>query len=199
MMKQNIISGLLLFSISITIGPYLMRGLSQEEAMVNAQSELREAFGELRAARTPIASESEDAALGDNGDAVRSEASLAEVDILANAAARASTAHVNYYFAQFRQGNLTMTHAHGNLQGMLNILIGLFLANLAISKRQQLIISWGFIVGSWTMVGSLLLGNVFDLRWAFAGIYPGGIILILSLFALTFAVIVKGFGERAQS
>ena len=174
MMKANIISGLLLFSISIFLGPYMMRGLPGEEGQVKAQTELREAFGALAASRANTEGSAPD---------------------LARATARATQAHLSYDFAGFRRQNISFTHAHGNLQGMLNILVGLFLAKLAVSRRIQLAVSWGFIAGSWIMVGALFSGNILGLRWALSGMLPGGLILAASLVALTLLVIIKGFKD----
>ena len=187
MIKRNIISGLLLFSISITLGPYMMGTLGKEEAQVKAQTELQTAFGELRKAQAAQ-------------EETRSDAGpdLESVSAVASATARAAKAHINYYFAQFRRGNVALTHAHGNLQGMLNILVGLFLVKLAVDARIRLAISWGFVAGSWIMVGAQIAGNMLGLRWALQGMLPGGYILMLSLFALTLAVIIKGFEEAPQ-
>lgn len=182
MVKQNIIAGLLLFCVSIVLGPYMMRSLQQEEAQVAANTELREAFGALSAARKA-------------GETPANTEQTETTTSLNKATARAATAHVNYTFASFRKSHITMTHAHGNLQGMFNILVGLFLARIAISRWQLQVISWGMITGSWIMVGALMLGNMFGQRWAFQAIAPGGTVLILALFALTLAVIVRGFKE----
>jgi len=180
MMKQNIIAGLLLFCLSITLGPYMMRSLPNEESQVAARTELREAFAELRAAQ--------DALEGDN---------VEQVADIANAAARAARAHVNNEFAGFRADNIAFTHAHGNLQGMLNILIGLFLGRLAVHALARQIISWGFIAGAWVMSGSLFLGNMMGQFWALQYMIWGGGILIVSLIGLTLAVIIRGFREAS--
>jgi len=177
MMKANIISGLLLFSISIFLGPYIMRGLPSEEGQVKAQTELREAFGALAAARR---------------DAENPPEGMASIT------ARATQAHLNYDFAGFRRQNISFTHAHGNLQGMLNILVGLFLMRLAVPLRVKQIVSWGFIAGSWIMVGSLFMGNMLGIRSAMMAMFPGGIVLALSLVALTLIVIIKGFEDRPK-
>lgn len=186
MVKQNIISGLLLFCISIILGPYMMRGLATEEAQVAAQTELRDSFRALSASR---AANAENAAANTSTD----------IPALDAATARAVQAHLNYYFAGFRKNHIKMTHTHGNLQGMLNILVGLFLARIALTHWQMQVISWGMIAGSWIMVGSLMLGNMFGQRWAFQAVAPGGTVLILALFALTAAIIFKGFKTEEQN
>jgi hypothetical protein len=176
MEKRNIIAGLLLLCITVLIGPYMMRGLHQEQEQVAAMVELQEAFGQLQAAGEAASeAEPDSEALGD----------------FAAAASRALRAHVNYGFAQNRGDNLAMTHAHGNLLGMLNILDGLFLGGLATGRLVRHSVSWGLIIGSWLMVGSLLVGNLW---WppALKGIIWGGTVLILAIYALTLAVLARG-------
>jgi hypothetical protein len=186
MEKRNIIAGLLLLSVAILLGPYMMRGLHQEQEQVAAQTELREAFAELKSAQESVGEPAAGAA--PSGKALAA---------FASASRRATRAHVNYGFAQDRRGNLTMTHAHGILQGMLNILAGLFLGSLAVGRVVRLGISWGLIAGSWLMVGSLLIGNLW---WqpALKGILWGGTVLILALYALTLAVMARGFHTLAD-
>lgn len=180
MEKRNIIAGLLLLSVSILIGPYMMRGLPQEEEQVAAMTELREAFADLAEKQQAI-----DADVGQAGDENKTMAAFA------SASRRAARAHVNYGFSQFRGGNLAMTHAHGNLQGMLNILAGLFLGHLALSRLARLALSWGLIAGSWIMVGALVVGN-FWWPTALNAMLWGGTILIVSIYGLTLAVIFRG-------
>ena len=199
MVKRNIISGLLLFSISIMLGPYMMRVLPKEERAVQLQTELGEAFGALREAQAALAAPAEPTE--DSGERAPEPPTATgdPVEALALATARASRAHVNYYFGSFRRSNFTMTHAHGNLMGIVNILVGLFLAKVAVGARIRLGISWGLIAGSWIMVGALLLGNMFGLRWALQGMIPGGTVFIVSLLALTAAFLWKGTEEEAGS
>jgi len=181
MEKRNIVAGLLLLSLTILIGPYMMRGLQQEEEQIAARTELQEAFSGLKATQEALGQPTPGATL--SGESVAA---------FAAASRRAARAHANFGFAQNRGDNLTMTHAHGVLQGMLNILAGLFLAHLAVGRWVRVGISWGLIAGSWLMVGSLLIGNLW---WqpALKGIIWGGTVLIMALYGLTLAVLVRGF------
>lgn len=188
MIKRNIVSGLLLFSVSILLGPYMMRVLPTEERAVALQTELSQAFAALREAQAAVT----DVEGTNEGDTATTPPSDDAVAALASASARAARAHVNYYFGSFRRSNFTMTHAHGNLMGLVNIVVGLFLGRLAIGARFKLAISWGFVAGSWIMVGALLLGNLFGVRWALQGMIPGGTIFIVALLATTAAYLVKG-------
>lgn len=183
MEKRNIIAGLLLLCVTVLIGPYMMRGLHQEAEQVAVITELQEAFGELRASQEALGQASAEP----GGELIAA---------FAAAARRAIRAQANYGFAQNRGGNLAMTHAHGNLLGMLNILAGLFLGSLAVGRLARLAISWGLIAGAWLMAGSLVIGN-FWWQPALNGIIWGGTLLILALYGLTLAFIAQSL--RGQS
>ena len=193
MMRINIVSGLLLFSISIVLGPYMMGTLQEEESFVSAQTELREAFGDIRTTHEPLRDRTDE----ETGETVAAAFDLADVGAATVAAGRAARAHVNWQFTNFRRDNIAFTHAHGNLQGMLNILVGLFLGYLAVPVIARYLISLGFIVGSWWMVGALFLGNLMGQTWALQHMIWGGRILIATLFTLTVVVIWKGFEKPA--
>lgn len=178
MIRRNIISGLLLFCLAILIGPYMMEAGSG--ASTRALGDIRAGFDSLSAA-----SEAYDAA------AAAGTVTEAETGALADAAAEVLGAHVRYSFAEIRMGHFRFSHAHGNLEGVLNILVGLFLGFVAIGARARLALSWGFIAGSWGHAGFFILGN-FWLPQILAYAKYGGVILILSLFGLLVAVAWKG-------
>lgn len=181
MERRNVIAGLLLISATILIGPYMMRGLPQEAEQVNASKELSEAFAALKVADESLQVRAVDPTPG-------SELDDQLIGEFAAASRRAARAHVNYAFAQYRRDNLRMTHAHGILQGMLNILAGLLISHLALGRVPRLLVSWGLIVGPVLMVGGLLVGNLWW-QTALKLILPGGVILILAVFGLTLAAI----------
>jgi|GEM_PF-3208164 len=196
MMRQNIIAGLLLFLITISLGPYMMRGLKNEEALVDAQTELMQSFAALRASENAISMR--DAGGGEADDiSEQSAPKLQDVSALALAATRATRAHVNYTFANFRRDNVTFTHAHGNLQGMLNILVGLFLGKLAVHAIARQLLSLGFIAGAYGMAGSAFLGNMLGQVWALQFMIYGGAILIASIAGLLLVVLFRGFERTA--
>jgi len=57
-------------------------------------------------------------------------------------------------------------HAHGNLEALLNIVVGLVICFLAVPIWLKQLVSWLFIVGTVMHSGMLYLSNVFGFSWA---------------------------------
>ncbi|MDH5518711.1 MAG: hypothetical protein OEY36_12990 [Gammaproteobacteria bacterium] len=57
-------------------------------------------------------------------------------------------------------------HAHGNLEALLNIVVGLVIGMLAVAVWLKQLVSWLFIVGTVMHSGMLYLANVFGFAWA---------------------------------
>ena len=90
-------------------------------------------------------------------------------------------------------------HAHGNLEAMLNIVVGLVLLVLTIGVRFKQIISAIFIVGTLLHSGVLYLGVVFDMGWAFTVLGTGiGPVLILLGLVLAGIASVIGIPNKAE-
>jgi hypothetical protein len=87
-------------------------------------------------------------------------------------------------------------HAHGNLESLLNIAVGIALCFIGVSVKFKQAISWIFIVGTLLHSGMMYLGIV--LEWPFAlsilatGIGPGLILLGLLLTGIAAALGFKG-------
>ena len=93
-------------------------------------------------------------------------------------------------------------HAHGNLESLLNIVVGILLAFLSVSKLWKQLISWSFLLGAICHGGALFLFNFAGQQWAYDFILKWGVgpILILLGLVLTGAAVVKGFnGKLADS
>jgi len=85
-------------------------------------------------------------------------------------------------------------HAHGNLEALLNIAVGIVLSFLAVNVMLKQAISWLFIWGTLLHSGMLYLERVFDLPWAGTILGTGvGPIMILAGLVLTGIVAIKGF------
>jgi uncharacterized membrane protein YgdD (TMEM256/DUF423 family) len=85
-------------------------------------------------------------------------------------------------------------HAHGNLEALLNIAVGVVLCFLAISVKLKQVISWLFILGTVLHSGMLYLERVFDQAWAATILGTGiGPLMILAGLLLTGIVAIKGF------
>lgn len=88
-------------------------------------------------------------------------------------------------------------HAHGNLESLLNIAVGLVLSFLAVNVIFKQIISWIFIAGALLHSGMLYLGTVFGLGWANT-ILETGIGPFLILIGLALAGIAAAMGFRGE-
>ncbi|MFK5914397.1 MAG: hypothetical protein QM484_08475 [Woeseiaceae bacterium] len=85
-------------------------------------------------------------------------------------------------------------HAHGNLEALLNIVIGFILCFISIAAWQKQVISWALIVGTVTHAGMMVLARVFDFAWANTILETGlGPILILASLLFMGAAVAKGF------
>jgi len=89
-------------------------------------------------------------------------------------------------------------HAHGNLEALLNIAVGLVLLVLTIGTRFKQAISAIFIVGTLLHSGVLYLGVVFGMGWAFTVLGTGiGPILILLGLVLAGVASLLGLKDKA--
>ena len=88
-------------------------------------------------------------------------------------------------------------HTHGNLESVLNIVVGLVLCFIALKPLYKQIISWTFIAGAILHSGMLYLVVVFQQAWA-GQILNTGIGPILILIGLLLAGLASAFGLRAE-
>ena len=85
-------------------------------------------------------------------------------------------------------------HAHGNLEALLNIAVGVVLCFLTISAKIKQLISWLFIIGTVMHSGMLYLERVFEQAWASSLLNTGiGPFMLLAGLILTGIVAIKGF------
>ena len=83
-------------------------------------------------------------------------------------------------------------HAHGNLEALLNIVVGVVLCFLAVSSKMKQAISWLFILGTILHSGMLYLERVFDQSWASTILSTGiGPYMILAGLLVTGVIAVK--------
>ncbi|MGD8515170.1 MAG: hypothetical protein PVF52_06125 [Granulosicoccaceae bacterium] len=87
-------------------------------------------------------------------------------------------------------------HAHGNLESLLNIVVGIVLMFLTVGRLFKLVISWVFILGTLLHSGVLYLVVVFELGWA-GTILGTGIGPILLLLGLLLAGVAAAIGWKA--
>ena len=192
MVNKNVLSGLLLFSISILIGPYLMGTFSDEQLMPALMKQFTEAR-ELQGALAGFDEATDDAARA------------AAADNVAVAAGKTAIEGLKAGQVEDRWDNFKFSHAHGNLQGILNILVGLVLAQLVIAAKFREVISWLFIAGSWGHAGFFIAGNFLVTEYREVGFFFlsnakfGGGLLILGLWSLFVAVIFHMRAGKAKA
>lgn len=85
-------------------------------------------------------------------------------------------------------------HAHGNLESLVNIVVGIALCFIAAPRKLKQAISWAFIIGTVMHGGMLYLERVFHMEWAGALLSTGiGPILILLGFVTLGLTAWKGW------
>ncbi len=85
-------------------------------------------------------------------------------------------------------------HAHGNLEALLNIAVGLALCFIAAPLKLKQAVSWMFIVGTLMHSGLLYMERVFMMPWANTLLETGiGPVLILLGLVLMGGLAAKGF------
>ncbi|HET8761312.1 MAG TPA: hypothetical protein VFN94_09595 [Nitrospiria bacterium] len=88
-------------------------------------------------------------------------------------------------------------HAHGNLEALLNIVVGVLIGFLAVASWWKETISWLFIGGALLHSGMLYLGTVLGQGWAWGVLGTGiGPMMILAGLLVAGAASVKGFEAR---
>jgi len=77
-------------------------------------------------------------------------------------------------------------HAHGNLEALLNIVVGIVLCFIAVAPLLKNIVSWLFILGTILHSGMLYLERVFEMQWAatILGTGVGPIMLLVGLLLM---------------
>ncbi len=89
-------------------------------------------------------------------------------------------------------------HAHGNLESLLNIVVGLVIAFLAVANWMKQLISWLFIVGAIMHSGMLYLSTLFEMSWA-GTLLETGIGPLCILAGLLLAGIASALGFTTQT
>lgn len=176
--KKNIVFGFLYLVCTAALGPFM---LTQFGAAAQAQEEKQIAFSRLEQFSANNFEENLETMSGDQIAKANSAALLA-LNKQLNARAPIDA---------IKGG----PHTHGNLESLLNIVVGVVLGLLAISALFKQIISWVFIAGALLHSGMLYLAIVFQQGWAGAvlntGIGPALILLGLLLAGIASIIGLK--------
>lgn len=176
--KKNIVFGFLYLVFTASLGPFMV---TQFDAVQLAQQEKQAALGRLE----------------------QLSANNFEEDLEAMSAEQIAKANTNALLALNKQLNARAPidaikggpHTHGNLESLLNIVVGVVLGLLAIPVLFKQIISWMFIAGALLHSGMLYLAIVFQQGWAGTllntGIGPALILLGLLLAGIASIIGLK--------
>lgn len=181
--KYNIVFGFLYLVLTAALGPLMVSNLP---AIGQAQAEKQQSVGALQLA----------ASSGfENAETLE--------PMTATEIARANAAAI---LALNKQLNAELPntaikggpHAHGNLEALLNIVVGVVLMFLSVGVRFKQVISGVFILGTLLHSGVLYLAVVFNLAWAgmLLGTGIGPVLILLGLLLAGVAAAI-GWKERA--
>ena len=184
--KKNIVFGFLFLASTAALGPLMV--VKYDDWGV-ANTEKQQMVGKLQELR---ASDYEE-------DLETLEDLSAKQLAIANTEAIISMNKVgaNEFGIDFIKGG---PHAHGNLESLLNIVVGVVLCFIVAPLMLKQVVSWMFIIGTLMHSGLLYLERVFMQEWASIWLNTAiGPILILSGLVLMGAMAFKGFkGEWVQ-
>ena len=178
--KKNVVFGFLFLVLTAALGPYMI--IEHVPGVGAAQASKQESIGRLQSLQADGFEENLEPLTAD-AIAKANTAGILALNKLANAQQP----------VDIIKGG---PHAHGNLESLLNIAVGITLGFLAISTMFKQIISWIFILGTILHSGILYLIALFQLEWAATvlntGAGPGLILLGLLLAGIAAAIGFRG-------
>lgn len=178
--KKNVVFGLLFLVLTAGLGPYMIIQLFP--AVGEAQAAKQSALSALQLMSSNNFEQDLESLTADQ-IARANTAGLLAINQQLNAAAPIDA---------IKGG----PHAHGNLESLLNIAVGVVLCFVAVPVMFKQLISWLFILGALLHSGLLYLTGVFGLTWAGQvlglGIGPALILLGLLLAGIAAAIGFRG-------
>ena len=184
--KKNVVFGFLFLATTAALGPLMV--LKYEDWGV-ANADKQQVVGKLQQL--------------ESGDFAEDPETLEELSAkqlaISNAEAILAMNKVgaNEFEIDFIKGG---PHAHGNLEALLNIVVGIALCFIAAPLRLKQVVSLMFVMGALLHSGLLLLERVFMLSWANTLLSTGvGPVLILLGLVMMGVMAAKGFrGELVK-
>ncbi|MDH5326680.1 MAG: hypothetical protein OEZ68_10310 [Gammaproteobacteria bacterium] len=179
--KKNIVFGFLFLVLTAALGPYMI--VQYVPGVGEAQAKKQSSVGRLQALKADDFEEDLEA-LPPEAIAKANTDGILALNTLLNAQQPVD---------MIKGG----PHAHGNLESLLNIAVGIVLAYLAISTIFKQVISWIFIVGTVLHSGVMYLMVMFQWGWA-ATILNTGVGPALILLGLLLAGVATFIGYKGQ-
>lgn len=184
--KKNVVFGFLFLASTAALGPVMVE---KYEDWGVANTEKQQVVGKLQELRA--SDYEEDPETLDDLSAKQLAIANAEAIVAMNKVS------ANEFGIDFIKGG---PHAHGNLEALLNIVVGVALCFIAAPRMLKQAVSWMFIVGTLMHSGLLYLERVFEQAWASTLLSTAiGPVLILLGLVLMGAMAFKGFkGELVR-
>ncbi len=179
--KKNIVFGFLYLVMTASLGPYMVVTMLPDVGV--AQSEKQAKVGRLQQLKS----------------------NQFEEDLEKLTAEQIAQANTDGILAMNKLINSRMPmdgikagpHAHGNLEALLNIVIGVVLCFIAVSALFKQFISWIFILGTLLHSGMLYLFN-FGQPWALTLLPVGSWLILLGLLLMGVASFIGFKGQWAK-
>ncbi|MDX1810376.1 MAG: hypothetical protein R3240_00390 [Gammaproteobacteria bacterium] len=167
--KKNVVFGFLLLVCTASLGPYMVFMYESQDAgsFVDSTAKKQQTVGRLQSLKT-------------NGYEEDLESLPAEDIAKANTDGILAINQLNNaeFAIDYIKGG---PHAHGNLEALLNIVVGVLLGFIAVAPILKNIVSWMFIIGASMHGGMLMLERAFGFEWATTLLHTGiGPVLILA-------------------
>ena len=91
-------------------------------------------------------------------------------------------------------------HAHGNLESLLNIAVGIVLCFIAAPRLWKQIVSWMFIIGAVMHGGLMIFERVFSMPWAATLVQTGigPVLILLGLLSMGVLAFIGFKGELVK-
>lgn len=178
--KKNVVFGFLFLVCSAALGPYMIVQYMPE--VQNAGAKKQTAVGRLQTLKM---------------DNYEEELEPLKPEAIAKANTDGILALNTVHNANQPVDMIRTPHAHGNLESLLNIAVGIALCFIAVAPLFKQAISWIFIAGTLLHSGVMYLAVVFQLGWASA-ILNTGVGPALILLGLLLAGVAAAMGFRGE-
>ena len=178
--KKNVVFGFIFLVFTAALGPLMVRMYNDVAA---AMSEKQTTVGRLQQLQESNFEEDLEALPADKL-AKANTAGILTLNKLVN----------NHFEIDLIKGG---PHTHGNLEALLNIIVGIVLCFIGVSARFKQLISWLFIAGAVLHSGMLYLSRVLHFGWAEMILNTGlGPVMILLGLLLTGIAAARGLDAR---
>lgn len=184
--KKNIVFGFLLLTITAGLGP-LMVNMYEDWGAANGEKQV--AVGKLQELKA--------------GDFAEDPETLEDLTAkqlaitTANSIIAMNKVSANEFAIDYIKGG---PHAHGNLEALLNIVVGVVLCFIAVPVLWKQVVSWMFIIGALMHAGLMAFERVLEMSWAATLLQTGigPILILLGLLSMAFLAAIGFRGELVK-